>query len=133
MDDSMKNELLKSAKGILDLISNGVQSGAAFAKQQLPDIANQYLAWGLYDSISTAVMCALFSAISIYVFYNMLKNKWKLEDSYGWHAGRIIGCTAGGLIGVPSIVGFFCSLSEILKITVAPKVWLLQHIVELIK
>ncbi len=117
MNDELKNKSVE----ILTQIQQAVQSGAEVAGQQIPDIARQYVVYGLAWNWSVA----LFFAVVIVLFYRQIR-LWESNNA-DLDSFPLIVCLA--LLFVP----LFIYVRAALLVTLAPKVWLIKEIADLIK
>ena len=117
MNDELKNKSVE----ILTQIQHAVQSGAELAGQQIPDIARQYVVYGMAWNWAMV----LFFAGAIVIFGLALR-AWESKnpdlDSFGF-------MVFWALLFVP----LFLYVRAALLVTLAPKVWLIKEIAELIK
>ena len=117
MNDELKNKSVE----ILTQIQQAVQSGAEVAGQQIPDIARQYVVYGVAWNWSMA----LFFYVVIMLFYRTIW-AWKSKNP-DLESFPLMVCLV--LLFVP----LFAYLRAALLVTLAPKVWLIKEIADLIK
>ncbi len=117
MNDELKNKSVE----ILTQIQQAVQSGAEVAGQQIPDIARQYVSYGMVWNWSVA----LFFAVLIFLFYRVIR-LWE-SNNQDLDSFPFIVCLM--LLFVP----LFIYARDALLVTLAPKVWLIKEIADLIK
>lgn len=132
----LQAELLSRVDAILGGISSAVNKTSAFAGEQIPEIAFQYVAWG--QAYMTSVML-IGLAIFIVGIWLAVKpgfgNSYNLRsDSDGfWHALRILSVVGGLIVMVAGGITMIVNLKETIMVWFAPKVWLLQEIVNLVR
>lgn len=125
----MKEELQGKLVEILTSIQTAAGKASDFAMEQLPDIAQSYVAYG--RAYYTLIVLA-FMVISV-VLGRMV---WKCARSKRFDNGEpaeVLG-TIFGAVGMCLFVGVgIAHLSGLLLVWFAPKVWLLKEIASLIK
>ena len=117
MNDELKNKSVE----ILTQIQQAVQSGAEVAGHQIPDIARQYVVYGMVMNWAMA----LFFAGVIILLYRKIR-LMKIKDSRADSLPFMI-------FSALSFVPFCVYLESALLVTIAPKVWLIKEIADLIK
>ena len=125
----MNEELLKQLIPIAEVTKEGILKGVEIAQQQVPELINQILVWCFIKSLFSFIIgvCCLVSLIWLF----RLAPKWWKEANYNptfktifsimW---GIIG-TIGGIIGITDWIW--------IKILVAPKLFLVDYLTNLIK
>ena len=125
MNEQLRAELLK----IVTNINNGVDSAWGFLTEQTPDVVYQLLLWhGVYSFIRFVLGCVF---IGVWVWANMKLYKWfKALPDPGPNAEVIA-------LQLFQIFLIFIPILTInltwLKIWIAPKVWLLEYIIAIVK
>lgn len=129
----MKEELQSKLVEILTSIQTGVGKAADFAVEQLPDIAQQYITFGMVSNVVGSLLALGFSVglgWFSYWLFTTPKGKGKyghIEPEYGaGGAFSVIGSTIAAMI-------FIVGLKETLLVLFAPKVWLLMELAKLVK
>ena len=130
----MQQELLNRADSIFAYIGEAAAKAADFAGQQIPDIAYQYIAYyRTYLSIVVGVaLVVLFIQQFLMIKFCRYIDK-ELENKYNdgghWFAYAIVTL----FVGFICIVTIITNLKELIMVWVAPKVFLIEHIVHLVK
>lgn len=123
--DQVLIDTITKASNVSGEIYNGAKkvTGQAIdiAMQQAPDIVNQLLMW----QFSKNATWFLFSILSIFICIKLTKKYW--EESQG----AIV--VATGTVGVVGIVVVICTFLQMLKIVIAPKIYLIEYAANLIK
>lgn len=101
---------------------DAIAKGVDFAQQQIPDVIHQLLMWEL----TQAIVWLIVSVVLFVIAYKSLTDKW-LEWSDG---ATVISATVAGIVGV---VVFLHNLLLMLKILIAPKLFLIQYATDLVK
>jgi hypothetical protein len=120
MNDELKNKSVE----ILTQIQQAVQSGAEVAGQQIPDIAGQYVVYGMFWNWALVLFFA--GAIGAVWFIARAGAKKFEGCKFDIYMAAVF-CTSLALIP------FFVYLESALLVTLAPKVWLIKEIADLIK
>ena len=125
----MQAELLKRSEAIMDSLGKTISSAVDFSKEQIPDIAYQYIAFErAYTSVT--LLCGIaFIVLALFLTRYALNTKWSrdLDTKLGLSA------IAGVCSGIIGLITFFASLKVFLLVWFAPKVFLLQSLTSLIK
>jgi len=133
----MQQELLNRADEIFKSIGSAVSTATEFGKEQIPDVAYQYIAFSrAYLSIMEAIAFLIF-IIGMWLVVNVAirdsrklgADKWDME----WAGSRIVACFFGGFIAFISIIIFLSKLKSLMMVWFAPKIFLIQGIADLAK
>lgn len=129
----MKEELQLKLVEILTQIQSAVSTGASFAMEQLPDIAQQYVLYARVESTFYSLIWMIISILSAYYGYKAWASPWMKE---GYHS-KIIADSCDFLRGFLPFISALTFIISILcfnfLVWFAPKVWLLKEIAKLIK
>jgi hypothetical protein len=123
----MKEELQGKLVDILTSIQTAAGKASDFALEQLPDIAQSYVAYGrAYSMVSLAffVCVALGSALAL---------RWAVNSKNQDSPGPFFAGLVGGAAGLISLGMTLVSVKGAMLVWFAPKVWLLKEIATLIK
>ena len=127
----MQQQLLSQASNILQSITETVSKASEFAAEQIPDIALQYVAYGRVSSTAYILISLLGIILAAWTIVQVgFKNRYKMRDP---EARAFTSFLVSFFIGVPSIAIFFHKLNGFFMVWVAPKVWLMRELVELVK
>lgn len=121
----MENELQSKLVEILTSIQGASAKAADFTMEQLPEIAQAYVAYGQAVHTTWAVVGLLVFVIAWAVMFikAFVQDEWDRE----------LVCPVGGLLSVfPLLVGLL-NLQAALLVWFAPKVWLLKEIAGMLK
>ena len=132
----LQHELLARADSIMASISTTVDKASNFAAEQVPDVALQYVAFGRASTTAYVAIGLLILLVGLYLVVRIgLMNSRKMPDVYtgSWAEERGISLFFGIFISIVGAVTFLSNLSIFLMVWFAPKVWLLQEIVHLVK
>ena len=123
MNDELQSKLVEVLTGI----SEGVSQAKDFAIEQLPDVAQQYIMFGMVWETTLLVIYAVL--ITLIAF-----GLWKMWRSDTCHYGAVdfaIFFGGGSLVGL--LIAFVNQLKPVLLVWFAPKLYLLQGIAGLVK
>lgn len=133
----MQQELLNRADQVMAAIGSAINStvglvtkaGNAVA-QELPDIAIQYVMYGrAYSTVFTLIGLA-FIVLGVYLIVSIgVKNIYNM----GGEARSFTAIIGGGINIVIGTTTIFSNISEFLLVWLAPKVWLITQLAQLIK
>ncbi len=120
MNDELKNKSVE----ILTQIQQAVQSGAEVVGQQIPDIARQYVVYGMAWNWSMALFFAVMIG-AVWLIARAAAKRCK-ECAFDWYM-------TAALCSLVLLIPFFLYLRDALLVTLAPKVWLVKEIADLIE
>ena len=123
----MQQELLDRADSIFESVAKTVTNITDIAKEQLPDIAHQYL---MFQSAYITFMMVL-SIVLGYVGYLFIKKGIAEETSFDMSMTCFLFGVAPAIIS--SLVLFSTYLKDFFMVWFAPKIFLITHIVQLVK
>ena len=132
----MKDELNSKLVEILTSIQNATGKAADFALTQLPDIAQSYVIYGRVSTVASTLLMMLIGAVLLCICAYAYKNPWN-NSTYSWdkHKKRDDGnnflIAISGFLGGAMIVVSIASFNWL--VWLAPKVWLLKELAQLIK
>ena len=139
MKDELQTKLLEILTAIQTNTGKAIATGTElagkagdFALEQLPDIAQSYVAFARAWETFGAVLWWGFCVASVYLLIKACKSTTWVDCHGEWADGRIT-------LAVASSIGFLMSLIGAVKFTkaalfvwFAPKVWLIQELAKLI-
>jgi hypothetical protein len=124
----MNDELQKQLAQVISSIVTSVGEVKDFSVAQLPDIAQQYINYGIVSSAVWVVLCAIIAVISIKFLTLSFK---KLNEPYDNDA--YIPVAVFSFFGIIlSTIFFFVNLHDLILVLTAPKVWFILQIKELL-
>ena len=135
--NDIQQKLLSQASDILAAVTSTVGKATDIAATQIPDIAMEYVLWGrAYQSAQFLIMTFM-ALVGLWLIVNVgCRDTLKLgRDRYGseWATPRIVACFAGGALSLVTILHQLCSMSKLMMVWFAPKVWLIKEIANIIK
>lgn len=126
----MQEQLLGQASNILKSVTETVSKATDFAAAQVPDIALQYVAYGRASSTLTVLLSIATLVFVFWVLINVcFRNKYKIDSDV-----RVFGGFLTLLfVGTPALVIFATNINQMIMVWLAPKVWLIRELVNLVK
>lgn len=122
---SMNEQLQAQLTQVLSAIMTSVGEVKDFSITQLPDIAQQYITYGI-------VMCSIGVVVNLIVTIVLLTITQKMFRRWNGESNCIM------LVGIPitfsiaTIASFFSNLHSLILVLTAPKVWFILEIKNLI-
>lgn len=141
MNEQMQSALVE----IIQKASSGIDASVSFLSSEIPDVISQLLLWNITASSVGMVLSAIFIAMSVSMVIWMMKLYGRGRDTGkpNWvHDGekysplreRVIPVSIVLFISLlVSPVVFVANLMEVLKIWLAPKIWLIEYAASLAK
>lgn len=121
----MNEQLQAQLTQVLSAIMTSVGEVKDFSVAQLPDIAQQYITYGIWVS-SFWVVVSVLAAIIFWVCVYRIFSKYGLYDDRNEIVVPFIG------FGIFSIISVLVNLHNLILVTTAPKVWFILEIKNLI-
>jgi len=126
----MNEQLQNTVNEILQKAIAGATQAGEFLKDQIPDVVQQLLTWKLTESAVEGVGCVV-GVVALGIAYKKFcKLIARMDTDY--FARSLAGAFSGGGVVVLSVASL-SNLLEVLKIWLAPKVWLLEYAASLVK
>lgn len=127
----MKSDLQDKLVEILGGIQGAVSKGSDFVLTQLPDVAQQYVAFGRVWCFVDIAMCG----VILYVGYRLIKYAItsKAVEFGDWAFSRLVSMIAGAIVSLVGFVAMGFAAQGALLVWLAPKVWLLKEIASLVR
>lgn len=129
----MNDELNKLMIEIIDQVKNT----GDFVVEQMPDVISQLLVYQYYSNLFYLILGTVLMIISSTLFYKIKvlteecdKNNYD-HDMVGLYV--LIGGLSGIVFGAIGVVNFFSAVDPLLKLTFAPKIYLIEYASRLIK
>ena len=124
----MNEELQKQLAQVINSIVTSVGEVKDFSVAQLPDIAQQYINYGIVSSAALVVLCAIIAVVSIKFLTLSFK---KVNEPYDNEC--YIPVTIFSFMGTAlSTIFFFVNVHNLILVLTAPKVWFILQIKELL-
>jgi hypothetical protein len=136
MNKQLNEELLKRANTILESVSTAVGQAKDFTLEQLPDIAYQYISFSR-AYVTFVVVLSIVTFVSIQIATIKWANRSCKDNSYDrgkWDDGQGIPYAMATSLSIvvcfPIILN---NLRELFMVWFAPKIFLIERIVTLVK
>lgn len=121
------NEEIKAAViEYLKTFESGLKKAGEFSMEQVPLVVQEFLAWEFWGSIAAATVCC----IAIAIVFPLHKAGCKISDPFS--EGRILTHILSVFSWIVLSVSAVIQLVEALKVTVAPRLVILEKISELL-
>lgn len=120
----MKEELQGKLVEILTSIQSAAGKASDFAMEQLPDIAQSYVAFGR-ASLTLYVLASLVALV--FIWWKAVPKIEMAVDAEGF------GYFSGVMLSVAPVIVVLANTSSTLLVWFAPKVWLLKEIAGMLK
>lgn len=131
MDDKMESQLAKVIEKAMDV----AEKTGEFVIEQAPDLLREFYAWHIAEHCF--LILASFFAISVpWILKRILPECENEYDSINYLGKNIYGGAAilsyiiGGFISVLGLVGVFANVLFLVKILVAPKIYLIDYFLQ---
>lgn len=138
----MKPELEKALTGVLEVIKEAATQVGAVAKEQLPLVVREYLSWGVAEAVTWIALGLVVWCVGMYVgvvIHRSSSNACVSEYCRDPECSHMRRRTLFGLIFLPCISTMllvmisFSSVLTLIQIQVAPRVYLLEQVKEMLK
>jgi hypothetical protein len=123
---TMNEQLQAQLSQILAQIMVSVGEVKDFSMKELPDIAQQYIAYGIWTSAIYTAICAIIIIICLIIGYKIHIYASKHNENY--YFGLMI-LLAPLLF---SVIGLFDNLHSLILALTAPKIWFILEIKNLL-
>jgi len=130
MNELLQQELLN----IIQDSHSGIIKGIEVAKAKAPELVNQILMFGFYSNLINALMQIIILFLGLFSIiwgcYVLSKKDWGFDESNG-----VVQFVVGFLLIFFSLVFLFAegNYLTLIKIKIAPSLYLLEYIKKLIK
>ena len=136
MDEQLKVLLNQFAIEMLQKVKTGIDLASTFLGEELPKVAKEIIAWGLGKAIFYTSMLAVLAIISFVFSFVGHRAQIKKRGGQSWEwdydggAWAFIFCLVLGFI---FLLASFSQASYIVKIAVAPRVYLIEQLIQMTK
>ena len=121
----MSEQLQAQLSQVLSAIMTSVGEVKDFSVAQLPDIAQQYITYGIVMNSVWVVANLITTIVLLTIIYKMYRI-WNGEDDW------IMLCMIPIALTVATVATFFANLHNLILVLTAPKVWFILEIKNLI-
>lgn len=123
MNENLENQLAEVLKKSLEL----AEKSGEFVIEQAPELLREFYLWHTLDYI-LGIVCAL--SIFFLTTYFFRKYGQKLKWDFDYEIGLSIASLLYGVSSIVMLLMFFYNISMLLKITVAPKLYLVEYFIK---
>jgi len=124
-EDQIKDQLLGNLNSILTFVQSTGTQALDFAKQQTPLLIQEIIKYNLALHTFLLIMFSVFFAIAVYV----TRYGFKYQDT---REGGVPCLMIGACASIFTFVGVAVNTVTLLKIYYAPRLFMIQYIMELI-
>jgi len=126
----METELQNQIAEILGLVISSVQEVKDFSVSQLPDIAQQYITYGIWNGVFSVVFVGVISIVLAIIAYRSFKHAEYIKKNVQYESGfEFMAITALiAFIELFLIQVLYAHISKLVFVFSAPKVWLLVEL-----
>ena len=133
----MNSELQEQLSQILTQITTSVSQVADFSVAQLPEIAQQYITYGVWSNIFTAIIqVVILIGLGILTTKSIKRGQQINKESRSYYVNDgdlyIIGAVFLGIFAFGDIMFFIDTARNLILALTAPKVWFILEIKHLI-
>ncbi len=123
----MNENLNEAVAALINKALSGVETSVSFLQAETPLLIQELLIWTLVSSSVGLVIATIFLYLA-FKGWLLARKSWDARDDNmpGW----VIGTMTFGIVGV---MMFIINTLIILKVLVAPKIWLLEYAASLVK
>ena len=115
------NELLRP---LVEKAINGIDKGTEFVIEQAPDLLQEFYNWHIAE-LSIIVFLCLIGIVQVFWIKKPME---RLSDDYE-RAGDFVRIIIQGIVAIVCFAHFFISLMQLIKILVAPKLYLIEYFI----
>lgn len=123
----MSEQTDKVVAEVLTKAMEAAQATGAFVVEQAPDVVQQLLLYYTVREWAETTLWATLGGFMLYKGVRLFKKGWAEDDEDQFMPGGILICVAS-----PITFAGICNFFSALKITLAPKVWLLEYAARLV-
>jgi hypothetical protein len=137
-DRDMNEQLQTTVNEILQKSISAFEQGAEWMAGEIPDVVEQLLKWHMMEAVIYLTISLMFFTISV-VAINNLRKGWSDSKSWVWDSYGMISipaflvCMLASIALAVSFVEIISNTLLIAKISIAPKLYLLEYTSSLIK
>lgn len=126
MNDEVKARLIRYA----DQLEAAAGKGADFLAEQAPETVRQFLAWHFWSGVIECITCAVVSALALVLSYRCHQAALK-HDTFDEQLHLVSGALAA--VGTSAAIFAAWSFATVLKVWIAPNVFIIEKLAEMAK
>lgn len=127
----MNEQLQKALADVIVALTESAKSVGSVAQRELPLVVQEYLRWGFIYNLVYGLALVLIGALVIFAAVKL--GRWMVGDEEAVEHPELIFAVFGAGGGVVAIVTASDYLLTALQVYVAPRVYLLERIKELVR
>lgn len=128
----MDNQLTDRLNALLDFTVKSLETTKDFVVEQTPLLIQEYIQWGFWSNIISASISLVILIVCVYCTTigrsSLLKKYFKDENNEGWFIAAVILTIASCIFGMFALEDFVNHIKTVVKIQVAPRVYILQEL-----
>lgn len=128
----METELQSQLSKILEIVLDSLQDVKDFSVNQLPDVAQQYITYGIWTSVFSVVFVFAISVVLAIINYKFFKHAQYLYTNNRNNGGFFIVALISFIMALIFLPLLYENISKLVLVLTAPKVWLLVELKQLI-
>jgi len=126
---SKKEEKIKEILPALqEKMLNWANKTEAFASEQIPLLVEEILLWNFWESVMMAVIAFIIIALSVWCLRICVITDIDKEDEEFYRISSVVALVTS----IPSVIVFTVQLFEIAKITITPRLYLVNYLKDMI-
>lgn len=130
MNEEIKKRLLSS----LDVLQKGIEGVWDFSKQEIPEVIKEFLTYNFYSRLFWGIFWTLVTLAISYGFYRVSKGFLKsARDDEEKTMAVVVPLIMCILFCICPVYKTFSNMDDALKIKLAPRVFLLEQVKDMIK
>lgn len=131
----MNDQLQKALADIITTLQKGAEQVGTVAQEQVPLLVQEYLAWGFWSAAINAAVCGGILLALLATFLVALRKSRGRWDGQGPTVPIVTFIVSGVLLfalGVPLLIEGIGAGKELVQISIAPRVYLLEQVAALV-
>jgi len=129
---STTNKLVEMVAPVLEKAVAALERGADWMAGEIPAVIQELLLWKMWESGVLAVIGLVLSVLLVWGYSKLWKYAKRDYDPFQLSYVPVGGAITGLILIVTGTV-FLGNLLELIKIVVAPRVWLLEYAASVLK
>ena len=119
----MNTNLESVVVSFLGMANNNLEKAVELAKQNAPELVNQIMTWGVASNVLWAVFSAIIVPLVIWGYCKLFNSC----DGSGDESVLVLLGLVVAILTLVGSIGSICAIVEIVKIKVAPALYLLDY------
>ena len=114
-------------------VKEGVSGSVDFAKEQIPLVLKEIITFAIIKHILWALFNIVVLVVAYKIFRSSFKWDWKRLSKSGADAGVCAGLIILVILGSMNLLALFDNIAKGIKASVAPRLYLIEYTVDLVK